>query len=126
VLLVCAHGPEPTRSLALTAFYAGGIVEPFLDAVTEVPPMFDFLVGQAYYVETFGKFFVGRVSHLTGTTVTLDQAAWVAQTGRYSEFLAKGRADGMEVEPMGDGLELSLAYISVKRPWPHKLFKEAV
>lgn len=126
VLLAFSSHPHPVGALARSAFYGGGIVEPFLDAVAEAEPVFDIEVGKAYYLETFGKFYVGKVVSLTGTALTLDSAAWVASTGPYHEFLANGKTSNMEVEPMGDGVQLPLAYLAMVRPWAHKLFKEAV
>lgn len=86
----------------------------------------DLRIGQSYFLETFGKNYVGRVKEATYATVTLEDASWVADTGRYSTFLATGNGgQSMEVEPMGE-VEIALAYISAKSPWPHNLFKESV
>jgi len=82
---------------------------------------YDLRIGESYYIETFGKHFVGRVKSLSHATVTLEDAAWIADDGKYSTFLRLGSAEGMEVEPMGE-VEIALAYISVKTLWPHNLF----
>ena len=69
--------------------------------------------------------YVGKLVSIDGPfTVTLDSAAWVAESGRFSVFMRDGRADSMEIEPMGDGLTLN--NISAIKPWPHALFKEAI
>jgi hypothetical protein len=99
---------------------------PFLDAIEEAGGMLHYEIGRAYYIETFGRYYVGRVREVTATAVVLDSAAWVAYTGRLSEFLAAGRADGMEVEPLGDGWRVPLAYVSGDKPWEFPLFTAAV
>jgi hypothetical protein len=103
----------------------GDLIEPLLDALNEGVPMIQFQIKEKYYVETFGKFYVGEVSEVTGTELSLTNAAWIADTGKYSEFLKTGKAEGMEVEPVGD-MSLPLAYVSFKKVWKHKLFDKAI
>ncbi len=88
--------------------------------------MVRFVHGQAYYVETFGKAWVGRVCDATETEVVLENAAWVADTGRYHTFLSTGRSEQVEVEPTTQRVTIPLAYVSSKMDWPHPLFTEAV
>ena len=88
--------------------------------------MIRFEVGAAYYVETYGKNFVARVAAVTPTEVVLADAAWVADTGRFHEFLRDGRTESMEIEPLPDGWSIPLAYVSGTLPWPHPLFRDPV
>lgn len=64
--------------------------------------------------------YVGEFVGLTGPrTVELKKAVWIADCGRYlSNFMADGKAEGMEVEPVGKG---SFAFDDIME-WPHKLF----
>lgn len=57
--------------------------------------------GQAYYVETVSKYWIGRLVSVDGPyTVTLTDVCWVPDTGRFHEFLANGRASAnTEFEP---------------------------
>ena len=69
--------------------------------------------------------YVGKLvenNDLTGE-VTLDRCSWVAVSGRFHTFLRDGTAEGMEIEPMGDGWSIRRSAIG---PWKHKLFTEAV
>lgn len=126
-LVLWPHATGGTARPLGLGLWAGGDHWPaFLDCLEEEGGMLRFEVGSAYYVETFGKHFVGRVADVTPTAVVLDSCAWVAETGRYHEFHRAGRAVGMEVEPVGDGWTVPLAYVSGFRRWPHPLFTEAV
>lgn len=67
--------------------------------------------------------YVGRLVSIDGLFVTLDQCSWVAESGRFHIFMRNGHADGMEIEPMGDGWTVCLSGIM---HWKHPLFTEAV
>jgi hypothetical protein len=66
-------------------------------ASTEHP----YTLGQNYLVETVTKYYLGRLSWVGSQELVLDDAAWIADTGRYNEALANGTAN--EVEPCPDG-----------------------
>jgi hypothetical protein len=82
-------------------------------------------VGQCYIVtEVTSMVYVGRVLAITGLhDVVLEDAAWVSETGRYlSTFLRTGRAESMEIEPVG----IRSVHYAGWSPWPHSLFTERV
>ena len=54
-------------------------------------------VGQNYLVETVTKYFLGKLVRVTEQELLLDEASWIADTGRYNECLRDGVAN--EVEP---------------------------
>lgn len=58
-------------------------------------------VGKAYLFRTIGYHWLGRVVSVCGRWITLDDASWVADTGRYSESLAGdiGSLQSSEIEP---------------------------
>lgn len=83
------------------------------------------------HVMTFGPNddYVGKlVEYLPGKMVALTQASWVANSGRLATFCAEGKADSMEIEPVGD---ICVTFVDIK-PWvskkgkPHPLFTEQV
>ena len=79
--------------------------------------------GKCYLVQSVTNYYyVGRAKELHPFAVTLEECAWVAETGRLAEFVRNGRAPGMEIEPIG---EWTVQYAGFG-PWPHKLFTEAV
>jgi len=80
-------------------------------------------IGRTVFARGNNDHYVGRVIDvLPGRVVELDDASWVANSGRMSEFVRLGRADGMEIEPVGRVLVAWQEIID----WPHTLFKEAV
>ena len=85
------------------------------------PPML--AVGQCYLIESItSNLYVGRLLAISPLgDVILGEAAWVSETGRLHEFMARGRTDGMEIEPIGTRC---IRYASWS-PWPHPLFTEA-
>lgn len=67
--------------------------------------------------------YVGRiVMFLSDSKVELEEASWVADSGRLSEFVKNGRTDNMEIEPVGRVVTTFNDIIE----WPHKLFTEAI
>lgn len=86
--------------------------------------MFRLTPGRCYLFEAQNsKYYVGRLVSAQGLcTAVLEDAAWVADTGRLHLFLRDGKAENMEVEPVG---VVALNWVSWA-PWLHKLFKEAV
>lgn len=80
-------------------------------------------IGKCYFVRTDTDHWVGRLVEIDGPyTVTLAGAAWIANSGRLHEFIRDGRADNMEVEPVGD----IMVHWRALLPWPHELFKDAI
>ena len=68
--------------------------------------------------------YVGKVLSIDGPfTVTLNQCSWIADSGRFGEFMKNGQAANMETEFIGDGWMVNFSAI---KPWPHKLFKESI
>jgi hypothetical protein len=59
------------------------------------------IVGKFYFVRTVTLYYVGRLVCVGEHEITLDQCAWVADTGRFSECLNTGKL--AEVEPFPDG-----------------------
>ena len=60
-----------------------------------------FTLGQNYLVETVTKYYLGKLAGVGEHELTLTDASWIADTGRYSEALTNGTAN--EVEPCPDG-----------------------
>lgn len=88
--------------------------------------MISFEVGKAYYFETFGRYYTGLCVGMNGTEVFFDQQAWIADTGRATDFFRDGKAASMEIEIMGDGWSHQLPYIASRREWKFPLFTEQV
>lgn len=54
-------------------------------------------VGKAYFIRTVTNYYTGRLIKVTAQELVLEDAAWIADTGRFSAALESG--DFSEVEP---------------------------
>lgn len=72
-------------------------------------------VGDAYFFRTVTMHWTGRIVAIHDGYLVLDEAAWIADSGRYHEATT---ADALnEVEPAGDGVILPLGGLIDARPW---------
>lgn len=70
--------------------------------------------------------YVGRLVSRTTETITLVDAAWVADTGRMHRFFAGDFDTHVEIEPYPDGVTIELpATGALVYDWPHPLLREA-
>lgn len=81
-----------------------------------------FKVGGAYFIRTVTYFATGRVKAIVGSFLVLEDAAWIADTGRFSDALAKGEMS--EVEPVDTEMFVNVGSITDAFPWKHKLPRE--
>lgn len=58
-------------------------------------------IGQPYLIRTVSMIDTGRIVAVTAQEIILEDAAWIADTGRFSDALAK--CEFSEVEPFPDG-----------------------
>lgn len=80
-----------------------------------------FKVGKAYLIRTVTMAHTGRVSAIIGGFLVLDDAAWIADTGRFNEAISKGTLN--EIEPIEGPLIVSLGSIVDASEWNHVLPK---
>lgn len=93
---------------------AKGVKKEFEEKETETP----FKVGESYFFRTVTYHLVGRVKENVGKFLVLENASWVADSGRFMNAIKDGTLD--EVEPVGDAY-ISLDAITDAFPWKHKL-----
>ena len=79
-------------------------------------------VGKAYLFRTVTHIEVGRVLDVSGKFVTLEEASWIADTGRYHDCLVKGVFK--EVEPYPETTTINTDSLINLCSWPHDLPKE--
>ena len=79
-------------------------------------------IGKSYLFRTVTHIEVGRVKSVCGDFVTLTDASWIPDTGRYHECLANGKFS--EVEPYPDTTTINMASLINFAPWNHELPKE--
>lgn len=81
-----------------------------------------FKVGSAYFIRTVTYFATGRIKAIVGNFLVLEDAAWIADTGRFREAIMKGILN--EVEPVEVEMFVNVGSITDAFPWTHKLPRE--
>ena len=79
-------------------------------------------IGKCVFIRTVTMYYLGRLKKVYGQFITLEDASWIADTGRFYDFLKEGKAN--EVEPFTQDVHIpfgSLIDISI---WTHSLPKE--
>ena len=103
-------------SLAELADALRGMVS---SAVHECP----FEVGKQYLFRTIGYHWLGRVQSVRGRFLILEDASWVADTGRYSEALAGkiGELSSSELEPSPRPVILNMDHVTDSVEYPFQI-----
>lgn len=78
-----------------------------------------FEVGKAYLIRTVTMHYTGVVVRVTDSDIVLGDAAWIADTGRYSDSLEHGSLS--EVEPYRDEVCVSRGAVVDFTRWRHAL-----
>lgn len=79
-------------------------------------------IGSAYFIRTVTHHHVGRLVAVTDKELVLEEAAWVADDGRFSECLARGTVN--EAEPFPDGpVIIGRASLIDAALWKHPLIR---
>lgn len=81
-----------------------------------------FQIGSAYFIRTVTYFATGRVKAIVGQFLVLEEAAWIADTGRFSDAMAKGIMS--EVEPVNVDMFINISSITDAFPFGFKLPRE--
>lgn len=92
------------------------------DSFKDLTSMED-MVGEKYYFRTVTYHLTGRVKKVIGSILELENAAWIADSGRFMNAIKEGKLN--EVEPVGR------AYINIQSvtdffPWKHALPEKQV
>jgi hypothetical protein len=102
------------------------LIEKLLEKVLESevcdgPGEFPFEIGEAYLIRTVTYHVLGRVKAIKGNFLVLEEASWVADSGRFGNAIQKGELS--EIEYVGKAI-VGINAISDAYPWPHKMPKE--
>jgi len=76
-------------------------------------------IGTAVFIRTVTYHYTGRVLAKDDGFVTLGDAAWIADSGRFARALSDGTLN--EVEPYPDQVQVALSAIVDVSPWQHDL-----
>ena len=79
------------------------------------------LIGKNWFIRTVTYHCTGHAVKFVGKFLQLEDAAWVADSGRFMDFIKKGEVN--EVEPVGS-MFVNIDSIVDFFPWKHKLLTE--
>lgn len=77
-----------------------------------------FKVSKSYFIRTVTYHLVGTVTAIGAGFLTLKDASWIADSGRFSQAIKNGTLS--EVEPVGDAI-VNMASITDAFLWVHAL-----
>ena len=78
-----------------------------------------FKVGDAYYIRTVTYHMTGRVKTIVGQFLVLEDGAWIADSGRFTDAIMKGILS--EIEPVEVDMYVNCNSITDAFQWNHKL-----
>ena len=87
---------------------------------SEVP----FEVGEAYFFRTVTYHTVAKVKKIVGNFLVLEEASWIADSGRFGEFINDGKvyeSTSSEVEPIEVPVIININSIVDAFVWHHKM-----
>lgn len=90
-----------------------------LDTPDSAVQEFPFPVGDAVIIRTVTLYYTGRVQRVEAGFVVLTDAAWIADTGRWSTAMTSGVLG--EIEPYPGEVAVSLGAVIDVAPWSHTL-----
>ncbi len=82
-----------------------------------------YVLGQAYVARTVTHYYVGRLTAVYAQELVLEECAWVADTGRWSDFLAAGTVKEVEPYPGGKVI-IGRGGLIDASAWRHALLRE--
>lgn len=82
-----------------------------------------FKIGKSYFFRTVTYHLTGRVKAVVGKFLVLEDAAWIADSGRFSDFVKGSPTEGLEVEPIGN-VEFGINMDSITDYCESKLYTE--
>ena len=81
-----------------------------------------FQVGEKYLIRTVTLYYTGRLVEITPHELVLEDAAWIADTGRFAEAIKTG--EFREVEPYAKRVLVNRGGVIDATIWHHELPRE--
>jgi hypothetical protein len=78
-----------------------GLIEGSATAAAPAGDCWPFKVGDALLIRTVTHYYTGRLVTWDALTIVIEEAAWIADTGRYSAAMATGTVNECEALPEG-------------------------
>jgi hypothetical protein len=80
-----------------------------------------FKVGDSLFIRTVTLYYTGKVKEIVGGWVVLQDAAWIADTGRFHDFIKDGKCN--EYEGFIHDVKIPMDSIIDVTEWQHSLFR---
>ena len=80
-----------------------------------------FKVGDKLFIRTVTLYYTGEVKEIIGSWIVLKNAAWIADTGRFHDFLTTGKCNEYEGFPLD--VKIPMDSVIDITEWSHKLFE---
>lgn len=80
--------------------------------------------GKKYFIRTVTHYFTGKLRAVTKDALVLVEAAWIADTGRFADFLRTGNANEVEPYPAKSHVFVSRGAVVDVSEWGHSLPKD--
>lgn len=81
-----------------------------------------FIVGEKIFIRTVTYHLTGRITAIHGNFLTLEDAAWIADDGRFTQAIDDGKLS--EVEPVKCKVRVNTDSIVDAYEWNHDLPRE--
>lgn len=78
-------------------------------------------VGDKIFIRTVTHYYLGEIEAINGDWITLKEASWIADTGRFHDFLKEGKCN--EYEAFIDSVDIPMGSIIDVTRWNFPLFK---
>lgn len=79
-----------------------------------------FKIGDNVFIRTVTLYYTGKVKDFNSQWVKLENASWIADTGRFHDFLKEGKCN--EYESFIDDVSIPIGSIIDVTNWKHNLF----
>lgn len=80
-------------------------------------------VGKNYFIQTVTHYYTGKLVEVLKDELVLEEAAWIADTGRFADFIKDGKFNEVEPYPSGK-LIIGRGSLIQGFEWPHRLPRE--
>jgi len=80
--------------------------------------------GKNYFIRTVTHYYTGKLVGFTEEDLVLVEAAWIADTGRFANFLESGKAQEVEPYPAKAKVFVSRGAVIDVSEWAHPLPRE--
>lgn len=98
------------------------LIKALINDKNETSNEYPFEVGQSYFIRTVTYHCTGKVKKIVGHFLILEDAAWIADSGRFNQAINNGNLN--EVEPVEVEMGVSIDSIVDYFIWKHKLPRE--